>query len=230
MLFQLKFARQIQMHSNLSKIDYPLNTFQIEMCYDIQESKTIPGLFLIKGVIDNEKELIDDIDSQGVWNPITNSDRSRRVQHYGYKYNYMTGEKFEPIPNFLKSCKKKLKKICKEIGIYDGDQPFNSCIINEYLPGQGIAAHTDHYKFGSIIGCFTVGSTASMVFTPRGSGKDRHVVTIRPEPGSLYIMSGEARKKWKHGMPARKGDKVDGKRIERGRRISITFRHSLPKS
>lgn len=203
------------------------------MSYDIQESKTIPGLFLIKDVIDNEKELIEHIDSEGNWNPITNSDRSRRVQHYGYKYKYMTGEpgeKCDPIPLFLKRCKKVLKKICKEIGIYDTSQPFNSCIINEYLPGQGIAAHTDHYKFGSIIGCFTIGSTASMVFTPRGSGKERHVVTIRPEPGSLYIMSGDARKHWKHGIPARKGDKVDGERVERDRRISVTFRYSPPKS
>lgn len=179
-------------------------------------------------MVEDNLELIDS-DPNG-WHPITDSEKSRRVQHYGFKYKYKTGEpgeECEPIPPHLKKMEKILKKVCKEIGIYDSDQPFNSCIVNEYFPGQGISAHCDHYKYGDIIGCFTLGSTASMVFTPRSTfgGGERKVVTIRPKPGSLYIMSGKARRKWKHEMPARKGDKVDGKRVERGRRVSVTFRY-----
>lgn len=184
----------------------------------------IPGLFYIENVIQDEPIPED-------WIPITDSEKSRRVQHYGYKYNYMTGEpggKCEPFPKILKKIKKCLKNICKELGIYNSEQPFNSCIINEYLPGQGISPHCDHYKYGDVIGCFTLGSGADMVFTPRSIHAPRKIITIHPKPGSLYIMSGESRRKWKHCMPARKGDKIDGKRIVRERRISITFRYSPP--
>jgi len=44
-------------------------------------------------------------------------------------------------------------------------------------------------------------------------------------PRSVYIMTGEARYKWKHEMIARKSDIVDGKRVKRERRISITLRN-----
>jgi alkylated DNA repair dioxygenase AlkB len=49
-------------------------------------------------------------------------------------------------------------------------------------------------------------------------------VPILIEPGSLYVMQGEARYQWKHGIMARKSDVYSGRRIQRGRRISLTFR------
>ena len=37
-------------------------------------------------------------------------------------------------------------------------------------------------------------------------------------------MTGEARSKWAHEMPCRMSDIVEGKKINRGTRYSITFR------
>ena len=41
---------------------------------------------------------------------------------------------------------------------------------------------------------------------------------------SLWIMTGEARTKWLHGIAARLTDLIDGERRNRRRRVSITFR------
>ncbi|MEO9969912.1 MAG: hypothetical protein ABJG15_08810 [Hyphomonadaceae bacterium] len=44
------------------------------------------------------------------------------------------------------------------------------------------------------------------------------------QPRSLLILTGVARSKWRHAIPARKSDLPDGTRIPRERRISLTFR------
>lgn len=38
-------------------------------------------------------------------------------------------------------------------------------------------------------------------------------------------MQGEARHAWLHGIPPRKADVYGGKKIERARRMSLTFRN-----
>jgi SAM-dependent methyltransferase len=40
-------------------------------------------------------------------------------------------------------------------------------------------------------------------------------------------LEGDARYKWSHSIAARLNDKVDGKLLPRGRRVSLTFRHAL---
>jgi hypothetical protein len=37
-------------------------------------------------------------------------------------------------------------------------------------------------------------------------------------------LAGEARYDWRHAIPGRKIDKVDGRAVVRGRRVSLTFR------
>ncbi|MEZ5840968.1 MAG: hypothetical protein R3D02_11290 [Hyphomicrobiales bacterium] len=44
------------------------------------------------------------------------------------------------------------------------------------------------------------------------------------EPRSLVIFSGEGRFDWTHEIPARKSDVIDGIRLSRSHRISLTFR------
>lgn len=41
---------------------------------------------------------------------------------------------------------------------------------------------------------------------------------------SLVILAGHARYEWQHAIPARKTDVVNGFKIERKRRLSLTFR------
>jgi alkylated DNA repair dioxygenase AlkB len=47
------------------------------------------------------------------------------------------------------------------------------------------------------------------------------------EPGSLTVMKDDARYAWKHAIPARKTDTYQGHKVERQRRLSLTFRTVL---
>lgn len=44
------------------------------------------------------------------------------------------------------------------------------------------------------------------------------------EPRSVMVLKDVARYKWTHEIPARKSDVIDGGKVERSRRISLTFR------
>ena len=177
------------------------------------------GLFYYEKEIDEKKEknLIDFLDeNDGVkWKSLSDSKNSRKVQHYGYKYNYKTGnvkEKGDPIPdefNFL------ISDLNKKFG-----KKFNQVIVNNYEEGQGISAHTDVKEYGDIIGCYTIGSGATMRFS-----KGEKKIDLYVKSRSLYVMTGESRYDWKHEMISRKSDLVEGVKIKRGRRISITFRY-----
>lgn len=97
-------------------------------------------------------------------------------------------------------------------------------ILNLYPPGQGITPHIDlpnRYADG-IIGVSLLGGCV-MTFQ---RGDERHDIYL-PER-TVYVMTGEARWEWSHGIEARKEDLVNtGRGIEtkvRGTRVSMTFR------
>ena len=191
---------------------------------EIQPHPEVPGLFYIKDIDEDviSEFTMKQLDSRK-WEPLTASPKSRLVQHYGFKYNYTTyqiNEKCEPIPAFLTPYQELLYSICLSLKIIEPRHIFNQCIVNNYAEGQGISAHVDVKKYGGVIGCFTIGSGATMVFQ---KGDEKQEIYV--EPNSLYIMSGDARFVWTHSMPTRKFDIKGGVRIERGRRISLTFRH-----
>jgi len=134
---------------------------------------------------------------------------SRRTQQYGYEYNYAKGvsklEKVHPIPDILK--------------IFG--EEFNQVIINEYEPGQGISAHTDHQKFfGNKIVSISLLSPIIMNFA-----NNNVKIPVALEPNSCVIMEGDARYKWTHEIPSRKSDVINGTKIARSKRISLTFRN-----
>jgi alkylated DNA repair dioxygenase AlkB len=134
---------------------------------------------------------------------------NRLIQQYGYTYDYNSTKALYlgELPVFLDPLLEVL------------DDDFNQCIINRYLPGEGISAHIDSKAFGDTIACFTLGK-GMMKFTRNGYQD----VELYTENKSLYIMTGDARYLWKHEMVKRKSDMVNDKRIPRGERISITFR------
>ena len=184
--------------------------------------KTKPnGLYYIKDIITNEDELIKQIDELE-WFPLSQSKFSRKVQHYGYKYNYVTFniyEKTTKLPKFLKPLQKELTNICKELELINEDEKFNQCIINNYEAGQGISKHIDKTAYGSVIGCYILGSGSSIIFRNKDKVKEKYI-----DSKMLYIMSSDARYKWTHEIPNRKNDIYKDDKIPRGRRISITFR------
>ena len=83
------------------------------------------------------------------------TDLSRRVLHFGYKYDYTSrsldeSARIGPLPEWLAQ----LSLMVREAASYnakrllDPQRPFEQAIINGYLPGQGIAPHIDADCFG----------------------------------------------------------------------------------
>lgn len=149
------------------------------------------------------------------------ADLKRRVQHYGWRYDYRARRVTEamrlgPLPGWLLA-------LADAVGdLAEFDRRPDQVIVNAYLPGQGISAHVDCEPcFGPAIASLSLGGRAEMVFRHRHSGERRSLVL---EPLMLLILSGEARHDWTHEIPARKSDVITGVRQPRTRRVSLTFR------
>jgi alkylated DNA repair dioxygenase AlkB len=107
------------------------------------------------------------------------------------------------------------------------EQPLaRQIILNLYPPGEGISPHIDlpnRYADG-IIGVSLAGGT-TMTFR---NGEMRHDAYM-PER-TIYVMTGEARWEWSHGIEGRLVDEVEtgnGRDVEtrlRSTRVSVTMR------
>lgn len=94
-------------------------------------------------------------------------------------------------------------------------------ILNLYPPGQGITPHIDlpHRYADGILGVSLIGGTV-MDFSHPTKGTRSVYLPVR----SVYVLSGEARWDWTHGITGRDRDVVDGVTILRDLRVSVTFR------
>ena len=151
-------------------------------------------------------------------------DLKRRVQHYGWKYDYRARSLnydmyLGPLPEWIKFIADKL--VHEQLISEAPDQ----VIINEYKPGQGIANHVDCEPcFGDTIISLSLGSACAMNFIELSS-KTKQEFILRP--CSVVAISGDSRYKWSHGIPARLADEIDGVRVNRALRISMTFRKTI---
>lgn len=185
----------------------------------LPEQKQPPaGLLYLPDFVDEpyESDLLETIDRQP-WC----ADLRRRVQHYGYRYDYQS-RTIRPemylgtLPPWLEILAYRL--VSQSLFPVAPDQ----VIVNEYLPGQGIAAHVDCVPcFSETIASLSLGSSCVMYFTNN--------VTHQKVPWflgqrSLVVLAGEARYDWKHGIAPRRSDDFNGRRALRGRRVSVTFR------
>jgi alkylated DNA repair dioxygenase AlkB len=181
----------------------------------------ISGLQYIHDYIDSatQNQLLTMIDQQE-WS----TKLKRRVQHYGYRYDYKKGllassSYLGSLPNWLTSLAEQL--FSDRLTAIIPDQ----VIINEYEPGQGIAHHTDCVPcFGNTIISLSLGSPCVMDFI---HSQTQEKLPILLSPGSIIVMQGNARYNWQHGIKARKKDKYEGRELLRTRRVSITFREVL---
>jgi alkylated DNA repair dioxygenase AlkB len=101
------------------------------------------------------------------------------------------------------------------------DVAFDQMLVNEYLPGQGIASHRDYAPFGRTVASLSLLSPCVMDFRHRTTGRREQLLL---EHRSLLVLSDAARYDWEHGIAPRKKDVWHGIPIERGRRLSVTFR------
>ena len=156
------------------------------------------------------------------------TDLSRRVMHFGYKYDYTSRRLDEtarigPLPEWLAQLATMVREAASEEAkqLLDPHRPFEQAIINEYLPGQGIAPHIDRDCFGPIVATVSLGSAVNMDFC-RDSTGDAHVQRLVRR--SLVLLYGDARSKWRHGIAKRHSDTWNDRKTKRQRRVSITFR------
>lgn len=168
-------------------------------------------------LIEEEFELLNNINCNH-WS----TELSRRVQHYGYKYDYKSRKinesmKVGKIPGWLEIYCDRLHK-----DNFFKEKP-DQIIVNEYEPGQGIANHVDCEPcFTDTIVSLSLNSGCYMLFTKKDQPKIKKRVFL--ERRSIVSLKDDMRYKWLHGIEKRKNDIVEGLEIPRRKRISLTFR------
>ena len=187
-----------------------------------QPEHEIPGLVYKPDFITEEEEtkLLACIDGTE-WS----SELQRRVQHYGWRYDYKQRQidesmRLGELPEWARALGRRL--------VNEGlmrDLP-DQVIVNEYRGKQGISRHIDQPRsFAEHVATISLLETWGMVFRRRGS---KEKVEKPLERRSVAVLTGDARYKWTHEIPNRANEPrmEQGKRrrVERTRRISLTFR------
>jgi hypothetical protein len=172
---------------------------------------SIPGLTYLSEYLneDEERTLTTAIDREE-WD--TSWDRRR--QPYGASYGQQAGSG-RSIPLWGAALAERL--------LHDGviEQRFDQMLVNEYLPGQGIAMHCDYEPFDRTVVSISLLAPCVMDLRRRTDGRRESVLL---EPRGILVLSDQARYEWQHGIARRKNDHWNGVRIPRQRRLSITFR------
>ena len=177
------------------------------------------GLLLVKRFVSRlkQRQIISNIDERD-WN----NDLTRRVQHYGYRYDYRkrhlnSSTLVPPIPAWATQLIDHFRQK------YNIEQSFDQLIINEYMPGQGIAPHTDSVGcFDNLIISVSLGSPCVMKFS-----RQRKWFEVLLNPGDSLVIQDAARYDWHHEIKPRKKDRWGGRVLFRKRRLSLTFRKIL---
>lgn len=171
----------------------------------------IPGLAYLPHYITpaEESALVAAIDAES-WDVSW----ERRRQPYGASYGKDTGER-RAIPDWGQAIAERMLR--ERIS----ERPFDQMLVNEYLPGQGIAMHRDYEPFDRTVVSLSLLSPVVMDFRHANDGRRESMLL---EPRSLLVLSDEARYEWEHGIARRKSDRRQGDRMPRSRRLSVTFR------
>ncbi|WP_218079428.1 alpha-ketoglutarate-dependent dioxygenase AlkB [Anthocerotibacter panamensis] len=192
---------------------------QLELDFTKESVETeIPGLTYIRNYINPSRHdtILEEI-YKGKWL----NDLKRRVQHYGYKYDYKSRSIDRSM--YLGNLPPWAHTLALELYQYGyTSEIFDQAIVNEYEPGQGISRHIDCPScFKNVIVSISLGSSCVMNLEHRRTGSKTSILL---EPRTLLVMQNEARYEWLHSIPARKMDTFDGYEILRKTRVSLTFR------
>lgn len=175
------------------------------------EVPQIPGLSLRVDYISpsEEQALIDHIDSLP-WDTTW----ERRRQLYGYSYGRGQSPP-PPIPSWG------MELAARMFADAISERLFDQMLVNEYMPGQGIAMHLDYEPFDRTVVSLSLLSACVMDFR---RVTDSHRESLLLDRRSLLVLCDEARYRWEHGIARRKSDRWLGIVLRRTRRVSVTFR------
>ena len=184
-----------------------------------QEAQSVPGLHFMEGFLTpaQQDHCVQRVDAAvDEWR----NDLSRRVQHYGWRYDYKARAitpdmHIGALPDWLGDL---AQRLYDETGLFD--RMPEQVIVNEYLPGQGIATHIDHPGFGPTVCTISLLDDWEMDFSENWRDKSPALL----QRGSCVLLTGDARSVWQHGIAPRKSEATDTGRRPRKRRLSLTFR------
>ena len=133
---------------------------------------------------------------------------NRKTVSFGWRYDFddASFRRTEPIPAWLEPLRRKAAALA---GVAPGE--IAHALIARYDPGAGIGWHKDRSVFDRVVGV-SLGAPATLRFRQRGASGFRRF-SLPVEPGSAYLLCGEARYDWEHSITP--GDRL---------RFSVTFR------
>ena len=219
------------MSSQLSLLDYASEAqrsahvthhhlnHSVSGCSGLQQVTDVPGLKFVERFLTPEQQdyCVQQVDAAvDEWR----NDLSRRVQHYGWRYDYKARAitpdmHIGALPNWLGDL---AQRLYDETGLFD--RVPEQVIVNEYLPGQGIATHIDHPGFGPTVCTISLLDDWEMDFSENWRDKSPALL----QRGSCVLLTGDARSIWQHGIAPRKSEATETGRRPRKRRLSLTFR------
>ena len=157
---------------------------------------------------------------QRIYDAPWSTEIGRRVQHYGFRYDYRARNDVRPLP--APSFPRWAEVIGRRLAPCFGGNLPEQCIVNEYLPGQGIGMHADHEVFGPTVVSISLGAEWTMHFRPRNVRPYSRTALPRDETASLprrsaLVLRGPARTVWMHGLDPETNAALP-------ERVSATFR------
>jgi len=164
------------------------------------EVPLVPGLAYREELIgpDEETRLIAAIDAlrlspfkfQG-W------EGKRLTRSFGWRYDFdqRSFAPAEPLPDWLMPLREAAAAFA---GIAANE--LGTALVTRYDPGAGIGWHRDRPQFDEVIGISLAGG-AILRFRQRTTSGFRRA-SIELAPRSAYLLSGEVRERWEHGIAA----------------------------
>jgi alkylated DNA repair dioxygenase AlkB len=120
----------------------------------------------------------------------------RRIVEYGLEYDFSSrrASATQPIPGFLNCYKERVA----EWANLRTDEIVEA-IVTEYPAGAPIGWHRDVPRFEFVVGV-SLKSSCRLRFKPFNS--EGKIVSVILQPRSVYLISGAARWKYQHSIPA----------------------------
>jgi alkylated DNA repair protein alkB homolog 6 len=184
----------------------------------------------------DEQQILRDLEkvSKIKWTLLSN----RRLINFG-GVPHPRGMICETIPDWLQQYLDRLNKL--EIF---ANKKANHCLLNEYLPGQGIMPHLDGPLFYPTIATISCASHTVLEFRhpldDNSAESNRLLCKFLVAPRSLLVLKEEMYEQYLHSIAEATEDTIDdsfvnvdvcsiGTVIPRSKRISLTIRH-VPKA
>jgi alkylated DNA repair dioxygenase AlkB len=127
----------------------------------------------------------------------------RRTMSFGWDYEFGAANivKTEDLPQFLLPLRTRAGMLFK---IHPAE--LVQATVIEYAPGAPIGWHRDIPQFGVVVG-ISLGAPCRLKFRcharPQQGDRDAKIsMAIGLQPRSIYLLSGPARDKWQHSIPA----------------------------